>query len=333
MDLQDLFKNIQLKILHLEANRYSSQAIKKISSLGRLTIAESQLDQEGLKTLLSNEDFDIIFTKLGLYLGVEELQVQPKLRCVATPTTGLNHIDIEAAKGQGIEIISLKGESDFLASIQSTAEHTWSLLLSGARNLVPASQSTLEGQWDRECFLADELNTKTLGIIGFGRLGKILFRYAKAFQMKILLNDINPEVFDESSSPYSVELTELLQNSDYIVLLVDYRVENTGMINKSCFDLMKRSAYFINTSRGELVDEEALLNALQKNELKGAALDVIAGDSTWNMLPNNHPLIVYANQNNNLLVTPHMGGYGKVSITKTRDFIVDKLLDKCVRDI
>ena len=316
-----------MKILHLEANRYSEMAMKQIQSLGEIVIPSPNISQNDLIQLLEEESFHIIFTRLGLYFGKEELTMQPKLKYLVTPTTGLNHIDLDAASASNIEIVSLKGESNFLASIQSTAEHTWTLMLMLARNQIQATKSTLNGQWDRGNHLADELNTRTLGIIGFGRLGKILYQYAKAFQMNVMLHDIDPKAFNEEASQYAVDLKELLLAADYVVLLVDFRPENIKMIDKECFALMKPSAYFINTSRGEMVDESALLEALQLHKIKGAALDVLNGDSSWKTVPENHSLITYANQNKNLLITPHMGGYGRVSILKTRDFIVEKLLN------
>lgn len=318
-----------MKILNLECHWYSNKSIQQIKDIGELIPCGYEIDQNGLYSLLRNEQFDIIFTRLGLYFSQEVLELQKeRLRFLVSPTTGLNHIDLATAEKYGVEVVSLKGEDKFLASVQSTAEHTWALILTIARNLVPAFRSTGEGNWDREAFPADELNTKSIGIIGFGRLGKILLRYAEAFQMKVYLYDINKTVFDNRSMFYLVSLEELLRNSDYVVLLADYRVENNKMFNEDLFQLMRPSAYFINTARGEMVDEGSLLKALKNGWIKGAALDVLDGDSHWNQVPDNHLLIDYANNNKNLLITPHMGGFGKISIEKTRNFIVEKLLKK-----
>ena len=243
-----------MKILNLECQWYSNKSIQQIKDIGELTTCGHEIDQNGLHSLLRNQQFDIIFTRLGLWFNQEVLELQKeRLKFLVSPTTGLNHIDLATAEKYGVEVISLKGEDQFLANVQSTAEHTWALILTIARNLVPAFRSTGGGNWDREAFSADELNTKSIGIIGFGRLGKILLRYAEAFQMKIYLYDINQTVFDDRSISYLVSLEELLRNSDYVVLLADYRIENVKMFNDDLFQLMRPSAYFINTARGEMV--------------------------------------------------------------------------------
>lgn len=318
-----------MRILHLEAYNYSESSLGKLKRIGELDIVNIQ-DQKQLNQLLSKEKYDCIFTTIGYYLGKDNLTNQKQLKTIVTPTTGLNHIDLEYAEKSGIRIVSLKGESDFLKEVQSTAEHTWALLLGVVRNLPAAIKQTQNGNWNRFSLLCDELNTKTIGIIGFGRLGRIVAEYAKAFNMKILIHDNNIKIVEEAlgNKIKAVELDKLLSESDIVVLLASYSEKNENMIGHHEFELMKKDAYFINTSRGELVDEAALLDALESNKLKGAALDVLRNDSSWkNEIPGNHPLQQFALQNEKLIITPHIGGYGKVSIEKTRDFITDKYLN------
>lgn len=315
-----------MNILHLERACYSDKALAKIKACGNLSIPEIHT-QEELQNLLQREEYDVIFTRLGLYLGEQELRKQPNLKYIVTPTTGLNHLDMAYLDQRGINVISLKGEAAFLSSIQSTAEHTWMLLLSLIRNLQPALAAVRQNIWDRVPFLAEELNTRTLGIVGFGRLGKILLRYARAFEMEVLLHDIDEAALTKESLPFQTDLDSLLAQSDYVLLQADYRESNRHFFGKSHFQKMKKGAYFINTARGELVNETALLEALRSGQLRGAALDVLDGDSAWKTAPAGHPLIAYARQNDNLLITPHMGGYGRISIKKTRDFITDKWIN------
>lgn len=318
-----------MNILHLEQSCYSAEAIDKIKARGQLNAVEIS-SQEELQVLLQNDHYNVIFTRLGLYLGEKELSTQNNLRYIVTPTTGLNHLDLDYLQQRGIRVVSLKGESAFLNSIQSTAEHTWMLLLSLIRNLQPALDSVRQNSWDRVPYLAEELNTRTLGIIGFGRLGKILLRYARAFDMQVLLHDIDESAFTEESLPFRTGLNSLLAQSDYVLLQADYRESNRHLFGKAHFQKMKKGAYFINTARGELVDEPALLDALCSGQLRGAALDVLDGDSAWGTTPAGHPLVTYAQQNDNLLITPHMGGYGRISIEKTRDFITDKWINTLI---
>jgi D-3-phosphoglycerate dehydrogenase / 2-oxoglutarate reductase len=322
-------KSKSMNILHLEAYNYSAESLNALRTLGRLEIAEPKNSDE-LNTLLSNNNFDIIFTTIGNPLNRENLKNQIKLKAIVTPTTGLNHIDLDFANEKKIEVISLKGEFEFLNEVQSTAEHTWMLLLSIARKAKQAQANIQNRIWDRTDLLSDELNTKTIGIIGYGRLGKILVRYAKAFSMKILVSEINPVRQKEAleNGIQICELNELLTKSDYVILLVDYNSQNEKLIGTEAFNLMKESAFFINTSRGELVDEQALLYALKRGDIKGAALDVLKNDSEWKReIPANNELVNYSLTHSNLIITPHIGGYGKVSILKTRDFITEKFLN------
>lgn len=314
-----------LKILHLEKPCYSSSSLELLESVGDVDYREFST-QEELTRHLEDHSYQAIITKLGFYLGPQELKNQEQLEYLLTPTTGLNHIDLDYAERAQIKVLSLKGESEFLAKIQSTAEHTWALLLSLIRNLIPAHKDVSRGAWDRIPHLAQELNTQTLGIIGLGRLGKILVKYAEAFSMRILCNDLDSSVFSDEYAAYETDLHPLLEESDYVILQIDYRPENENLFDKELFSKMKDGAFFINTSRGEMVDEEALVEALSSGKLAGAALDVLRGDSAWEAESKDNNLLRYAREHDNLIITPHMGGYGRISIEMTRDFITKKFI-------
>jgi D-3-phosphoglycerate dehydrogenase len=317
-----------MKILHLEATNYSESALNALRNIGVLEIKEPQSKEE-LDMILMQSNYDCIFTTIGNTLDRVNLAFQKNLKYIVSPTTGLNHIDIDYTIEKKIEVISLKGESEFLSSIQSTAEHTWMLVLALLRNFKKVQQSISNAIWSRNELLCDELNTRTIGIIGYGRLGKIIAQYAQAFSMRILVCETDSKnqilAIQNGFEIYSKE--EIFSMSDVIVLLTDYSKENEKMIGKNEFFKMKKSAFFVNTSRGEMVDEEALLYALENKLIKAAALDVLIGDSDWKTnLPSNHKLYEYSQVNTNLIITPHIGGYGKVSIQKTRDFITEKFL-------
>lgn len=317
-----------MKILHLEAYNYSEASLNALRNIGELEIKEPQSKEE-LDLILMHSNYDCIFTTIGNKLDRINLNNQKNLKFIVSPTTGLNHIETEYVQEKNIEVISLKGESDFLSSVQSTAEHTWMLILSLVRNFKQSQQSISKGIWSRNNLLCDELNTKTIGIIGYGRLGKIVARYAQAFSMRVLVceTDINNQNIAKDNGLEICNKEELFSEADVIVLLANYTKENENMIGEKEFLKIQKQAVFINTSRGELVDEEALLNALQNKRLKAAALDVLKGDSDWKTeLPVNNELFKYSQLNTNLIITPHIGGYGRVSIQKTRDFITEKFL-------
>lgn len=316
-----------MRLLHLEAERYSDNSLSILKQKFDVVILSCE-SQSALEKFLEQEKFEIIFTRLGLYISKEIIELQPSLKFIVTPTTGLNHIDTIAAEEKKVTIFSLKGEEIFLSSIKSTAEHTWALLLSLIRNIKPATTCVEQGKWDRNPFLCDELDGKTLGIIGYGRLGKIVAGFAKAFNMKVLVNDVNPIQYEHNPTTIiPSDLDNLLKESDYVILMIAYSLENQNFINKEKLEKVKKGAYFINTSRGELVNEVDLLEALQNGQLKGAALDVLNKDSEWDgKVQGSQQLIQYAKENSNLLITPHIGGYGINSILKTRDFVTQKLL-------
>jgi D-3-phosphoglycerate dehydrogenase len=317
-----------MRILHLEAYNFTEEALNELRKLGELDVCEPK-SREELDTILDCKDYDCIFTTIGNTLDSQNLKQQKILRYIVSPTTGLNHIDLDYTEQNNISVISLKGESEFLSSIQSTAEHTWFLVLALLRNISKVQASVSKGLWSRSELLCDELNTKSIGIIGYGRLGKIVARYAQAFSMQVRVCETNLENQLQAVRHGCIECSqeELLAESDVVVLLATYAKENEKMIGKEAFSIMKKDSVFVNTSRGELVDEAALLEALKTQQIKAAALDVLVGDSDWkSTIPPENTLYQYALQNNNLLLTPHIGGYGKVSIQKTRDFITQKFL-------
>jgi D-3-phosphoglycerate dehydrogenase len=317
-----------MRILHLEFDQYPIEAQRMLLENFEVVSLEVN-DPLSLKTYLEKDgSFEAVFTRLGLFLDKEIIDLMPGLKVIATSTTGLNHIDCDYAKANSIKILSLKGEFEFLSNVKSTAEHTWLLLLSLLRHHVPSVKDVKEsGNWNRLPFLSEEVNGKTLGIIGFGRLGKIVAQYAHAFSAKVLANDINSVDTKSYSFVNLVSIDELLINSDIVILMISFSEENLNFFDKSKFALMKENSYFINTSRGELVEEDALLNCLISGKLKGAALDVLHGDSAWeSKYKGNSSLLRYAKNNTNLIITPHMGGFGKTSIGMTRNFIVEKFL-------
>lgn len=318
------------KILHLEKEAYATSSLKELEDKHSVTYA-SFFDQNTFDNYIQEKDFDVVFTKLGIYIGKKQIDALQYLKIICTPTTGYNHIDVDHALNKGIQIIGLKNQKNFLCQVKSTAEHTWSLLLSIARNLHPAVENTKNNCiWDRRPYLADELDTKTLGIIGYGRLGKIVADYGRVFGMQVLVNDIDEAAYlGKPADVIKSSLNDLLQKSDYIVLLISWTKENINFMDASKLSLLKKSAYLINTSRGEIIDEKALLESLIESRIKGAALDVICGDSSWGSEKVvSNTLLDYSKEHNNIIITPHMGGYGKDSIEKTRTFITNLFINQ-----
>lgn len=314
-----------MRILHLDRNNYPYDSLKKLEQ--SFLVDYSRYGTDEYYSLLNNEKYFALFAKLGVRIDAGLLELQNELKYVITPTTGLNHIDLIETEKKGINVISLKGESIFLSSVKSTAEHTWALLLSLVKRINYYNSEVTGGKWERKDLLNFELSGKTLGIIGFGRLGKIVATYGRTFSMNVLINDINEPSKEDMRQYRFVSCDQLLSNSDVVILLIDYRRENQNFMDKKKFQLMKKFSYFINTSRGELIDEIALLDSLNYGHLSGAALDVLNGDSSWSdEIPEGNALIEYSKKNHNLIITPHVGGYGKDSVLNTRKFVTEKFL-------
>ena len=248
---------------------------------------------------------DGLIVRLAHQVDEEILASAPNLKMVATATTGLNHIDQQAAQRQGVAVLSLKGETEFLAQISATAEHTWGLLLALIRQTPEAISHVREGKWDRNEFVGRELSGRTLGILGYGRLGRIVAEYARAFRMNVLAHDPNPISKDPGVS--YVTLPELLQSAEVLSVHVSLDASTRGMIGPKEFALMRRGVYLVNTARGEIIDEPAFLNALEKGWVAGAAVDVLCNES-HTADRQSGKMVEYAQTHTNLLITPHIGG-------------------------
>ncbi|MDC0293198.1 hypothetical protein OAL47_02500 [Verrucomicrobia bacterium] len=268
-----------------------------------------------------------LFVKLKYKINKKILDRANRLSFIATPTTGLNHIDLVTCNERKIDIISLKGETDFLNTISATAEHTWGLLLTLMRNTVPAFNSVKNGHWNRNRFIGRELQGQTLGIIGFGRIGRMLNRYAKAFDMKVIVYECDDS--KKVGNTAFVSLPDLLHNSDIISINASYSSENKNLIGRKEIERVKEGAFLVNTARGELLDENALLVALANGKLRGAALDVIDNEvGTGGCFTENHRLIKYSQNHDNLILSPHLGGCTYESMEKTDVFIATKVCNK-----
>lgn len=268
---------------------------------------------------------DAFIFRLGLRIQSNDINKTQRCKIIATPVTGLDHIDLLACRESNIEVISLKGEELFLREVRATAEHTFALLFALIRNIVPAAQHVTQKHFERNLFRGHELYQKAFGIIGYGRLGKIVANYAKAFGMRVLIHEIDKKKIPENSEFEFLELNELLQQADYVSLHVDSNSDNKHLVNKKFLSQMKQTAYLINTSRGSLVNEPDLVNALENQILSGAALDVVDGEPEVDF---ENQLFQYHRQNANLLITPHLGGNTVESFEKTECFIAQKIIDQ-----
>lgn len=296
---------------------YPEQAKEVIETLG--SVHYQQPTQEGLLACIG--EYDIVMVQLGLNLYKEALDRATNLKVIATSTTGLDHIDVEYAKEKGIAVISLRGEDAFLRTITGTAELAFGMLIDLARRSPWAFGSVKNGVWNRDLFRGHNMSGMTLGIVGLGRLGTLMAQYGKAFNMNVIFVDPNVDnpLYKKTS------LDEVLQESDAISIHVHLKEDTENMFDVRALAKMKPSAYLINTSRGKIVNEEAVLEALQKEKIAGYGTDVLAGELDFDGKAfSDYPLVEHAKTHENVIVLPHIGGMTVESRIATDLFIAKK---------
>lgn len=265
--------------------------------------------------------FDGYFAALNVRADAEVIARAERLRVIATSSTGTDHLDLDAAAARGITVLSLKHDTAFLDRVTATAELTWGLLLATVRRLPWAFDAARAGDWARDRFRGRQISGKTLGILGYGRLGRIVAEYGKAFRMEVLAcNDVPVE---PAPGVEMVDFDTLLRRSDVLSIHVHLTDRNRHLIDRSAFARMKPGSILLNTSRGGIVDEGAFLESLARGPLAGAGIDVVDGE--WDPDIDRHPLLCYAREHDNLVITPHVGGITYESQQMAFAFTVDKL--------
>ena len=239
-------------------------------------------------------DYDALVVRSETKVTSPVIEAGRNLKVVARAGIGVDNIDLDAATRAGIAVVNAP-----IGNTVAAAEHTLALMLSLARNVPQACASMKEGQWQRSAFMGIEVRNKTLGIIGLGRVGSEVARRASSFGMRLIAFDpfVAPD-FAARLGVTTMTLDELLPQADFITLHTPLTPGTTKMINKEQLAKMKPGARLINVARGELVDEDALLEALENEQLAGVALDVFTNEPPGDLPLLRHP---------RLMATPHLG--------------------------
>lgn len=312
-------KQQKISTLIAESKDHSERANALYRSLGHIFLWQG-LDKKEKEHALKNAN--VLAIGLSLTIDKNFIDKMPNLKIIATQTTGLNHIDVAYAEQKGIKIISLRGYTDFLQTITSTAEHAMTLTLSLLRNIPWAFEHVKSGGWNRLLWRGHELKGKTLGIVGLGRLGKMLAKYGNAFGMKVLASD--PYVSSAAMKQYGAkksDLDNLIKISDIVTLHVLLTDGVYNLIKARHFRMMKPTAYLINTARAELVEKGALFKALKNKWIAGAAVDVLWDETPDGKHLKKDQLWKYAKTNKNLIISPHIGGAAYEAMYATQEFI------------
>ena len=277
----------------LVSDPLSARALETLRAAPGIQVDERRgLSETELLPLVAEIDAWIV--RGGTKVTRRLIEASPRLRWVARAGAGLDNIDVAAAKERGIAVLNVPG-----ANAVAVAELMFGLLLGLLRQIPAADASVRRGEWDKSPYMGRELRGKTLGIVGLGKIGRAVAQRARGFEMTCVGHD--PLVPDAQVRAMDVEplgLDALLARADILTLHVPLTPETKGMIGPTQIARMPRGAILVNAARGGLVDESALLAALETGGLSGAALDVFAGEP-----PKGSPLLSHPR----VVLTPHIG--------------------------
>jgi D-3-phosphoglycerate dehydrogenase len=288
-------------------------------------ILKEILDKNGLKVTYEPEitpeqlaekiaNYEVIVVRSRTKIVKELVEKAGKCQIIARVGVGLDNIDQDAAKAKNIRVINaVEG------AITAVAELVIGLMLSMAREIPRADREIRNGNWIKKEMMGSELKGKYLGIIGLGNMGKRLGRLARALNMNIIGYDVIPidEEFSKEVGLMKADLDTLLASSDYVSLHVPLLDSTKHMINAEKLGLMKKTAHIVNTSRGGVIDEEALYNALKDGNLESAALDVFEVEPAIGNKLTNLP---------NFIATPHIGAQTKEAQSLAANVIAEKII-------
>jgi len=313
-------------VLITEPKAFCKELIDKIPDNWNIKFKEFDSSAD-LVNYCATRNFKIIFCRIGLYYDESLFNVCKSLEILATPTTGLDHIHISAAEKKGIKIISIRQKYEVLNKITSTAEHAWTLLLSLNRNLIKLTEQVNNGFWDRGNLDLFQLSGKKLGIIGYGRLGKMIARYGQVFGMSVYINDLNEDKYDNRAF-IPVSLDEIFKKVDHLILAASYKPNDKIICTKERLFSMKKESTFINISRGELVDEDALVESYKEKIITKIGLDVLCGDSNWpRTIDCKSELVKLSKKSRNIIITPHIGGYAHEAVITARAYLIEQVIN------
>ena len=274
----------------LICDNLNQQVYKELETIGDcLDISKSESKEKDLAVHI--KDSEIVVIRSATELTKEVLDNAEKLKIIARCGVGVDNVDLEFAKSKNIFVTNSPS-----ANLISVVELTVALIISASRKLSLADSHLKNGQWNRSEFLGYELYGKTLGIVGFGKAGRLVAERMKSFGMSIVFYD--PYVMDWNGSEKSLDLDDLLRTADVVSIHVIKTKDTENLLSKDKLDLLKQNSIIVNTSRGGVLDEDYLIELLESDKIFGAGLDVYSNEPPENV--NRYNCL-------NLVTTPHIG--------------------------
>lgn len=302
----------------LVTRRLPSAARARLAARCRLDVHDRSAELPRSDLLRRVRGCDGLLCLLTDRVDGELLAAAPRLRAVSTYSVGYDHIDLKACAARGVAVTHTPG-----VLTETVADFTWALLLAAARRVVEGDQWIRRGRyhgWDPMLLLGTDVHRKTLGLAGFGRIGQAVARRARGFSMKVLYHDVHPasQEVERECGAIRVPLAELLAASDFVSVHAALDAGSRHLIGARELAAMKPGAFLINTSRGAVVDEKALVRALEEGRLGGAALDVFERE----------PLLEPGLRGRaNALLQPHLASATEETRSRMAEMAADGLLD------
>lgn len=292
----------------LICDRIDADAIQQMSADGLVVDVRDTITPEELMEVIG--DYHGIVVRSRTKVCAVLIDRAPNLKVIVRGGVGLDNIDADYATSKGITVLNTPS-----ASSVSVAELTIGYMFALARQICQATASMQAGKWEKKKFTGSELNGKTLGIVGLGRIGVEVARRAAALGMTVLVYD---PYIDSTPVGSMIDLKQLLQKSDYITFHLPHNEETANMISKTEFESMKPGVRIINCARGGIVDEDALYDAIVSGKVDGAALDVFAQE------PVSHHRLFSLDQ---VIGSPHIGAATKEAQERVGSEVAEKLID------
>lgn len=309
-----------MKVLHLDTNH--PLLIQQLNAIGFINDEDYTSSKEEIEAKISA--YDGIILRSRFTIDQQFLDAATNLKFIGRVGAGLENIDCEYAISKGIELIAAPE-----GNRNAVGEHTLGMLLSLLNKLNKADREVREGKWQREANRGIELDGKTVGIIGYGNMGKAFAKKLRGFDVTVLCYDIKPNVGDKNCK--QVSLKELQSKADVVSLHTPQTPLTLGMINSEFINQFKKPFWFLNTARGKSVITKDLVEALKSGKILGAGLDVLEYEkaSFENLFSSNlSEAFSYLIQAENVLLTPHIAGWTIESKEKLAQTIVDKIKAK-----
>ncbi|SFU68811.1 D-3-phosphoglycerate dehydrogenase [Pustulibacterium marinum] len=307
-----------MKILHLDTNH--PLLLENLNALG----FENHEDYLSPKLKVSQKinEYDGIIIRSRFSLDKAFLEKATNLKFIARVGAGVENIDSEYATEKGIKLIAAPE-----GNRNAVAEHSLGMLLNLLNNIKGANRKVRKGKWLREPFRGEELDGKTVGIIGYGYMGKAFAKKLRGFDVEVLCYDVKENVGDENAT--QVSLKELQEKADVVSINCNINPTSEGLVNAEFINGFAKPFYFLNTARGKIVVTEELVRALKIGKIKGAGLDVLEYEKTSfeglyedGVMPD---ALKYLTKSYDVIVTPHIAGWTHESNVKLAEVILDKI--------